>query len=425
MTDQQGGRATGRAPFDAIAADLQRLRIESGDVSYAEIATRIARRREADGASPASARIARSTVYDVFRPGRRRIKADLVGEIVTALGGDEDAAARWRRRCLDARADASSVATEADPRVAPAPTSDPDAATGTRQGREPDGGRSTGGMAGPVGDPVSAEPASHPRDPSSGAFPDSGRDDGLSAGARDATAWRSAGDDVGTRWRPSVQNRSVAVPSKGEQPGGGPGEGPSVATLRTSLMVAIMVGSVFLNLFGTTVHQALSLPLFLDMIGTATTAFVLGPWYGVVVGLATNALGAIVTSPETVVFGLVNATGAVLWGYGMRGFARTIPRFILLNVLVALACTLVAVPLNGFLYDGDGSGHATDAYVATLRAAQGMWLALFSVNFLASLADKMLAGFLALGLARLLTPLKLRDGDVLPLLQPRRGRRDA
>ena len=59
MTDQQGGRATGRAPFDAIAADLQRLRIESGDVSYAEIATRIARRREADGASPASATPAR------------------------------------------------------------------------------------------------------------------------------------------------------------------------------------------------------------------------------------------------------------------------------------------------------------------------------------------------------------------------------
>lgn len=361
MTDEMSGSARRSAPFDEIAADLQRLRIESGDVSYAEIATRIADRREADGMSPAGARIARSTVYDVFRPGRRRINADLVAEIVVALGADEQEAAAWRRRCIAARVAAADASAESER-----------SASHVRDATEARDGH---------GEPVTSPSAVIPH----------------------ARAGDGEHDDP-------------------DLPRAGGADGPSVATLRLGVIVALMVGSVFLNLFGTAVHGALDLPVFLDMIGTATTAFVLGPWYGVVVGVVTNALGAIVTSPETVLFGLVNATGAVLWGYGMRTFARTVPRFILLNMLVALACTLVAVPLNGLLYDGDRSGHATDAYITALRTAQGMWLALFSVNFLASLVDKMIAGFVALGLARLVTPLQLSGRTISPLLLPRRGR---
>ena len=106
------------------------------------------------------------------------------------------------------------------------------------------------------------------------------------------------------------------------------------------------MGSVGLNLFGTAVAGELRLPVYLDMIGTATAAFALGPWYGLAVGVSTNLLAALITSPETMLFGLVNAAGAVLWGYGIRRFAHTIPRFVVLNLVVALVCTLIAAPLN-------------------------------------------------------------------------------
>lgn len=92
-----------RAPYDDIAARLQRLRIDAGGVSYAEIAARITANRVAAGAGAAAARIARSTVYDAFQSGRHRLNADLVAEIVLALGGHEDQAAHWRRECLDVR----------------------------------------------------------------------------------------------------------------------------------------------------------------------------------------------------------------------------------------------------------------------------------------------------------------------------------
>jgi len=113
------------APFDDLADALQELRVDAGRVSYAEIAARITERRVADGDSPAAARVARSTVYDAFQRGRRRLNADLVREIVLALGHDATAGDAWRRRCLDAHRAAlpSRDGTEPDEVAQTAPPS--------------------------------------------------------------------------------------------------------------------------------------------------------------------------------------------------------------------------------------------------------------------------------------------------------------
>lgn len=96
-----------RDSLDAIAEDLQQLRIQAGEVSYAEIVRRIGKSREACGVEPSIARPARTTVYDVFRIGRTRINVSLVGEIVRALGCTESEAAAWEARCLAVRSEAS------------------------------------------------------------------------------------------------------------------------------------------------------------------------------------------------------------------------------------------------------------------------------------------------------------------------------
>ena len=88
-------------PLDQLALDLQELRSRAGDPSYAEIVARIAQQRRAAGA-PASSRPGRTTVYDAFRTGRRRVDRGLVLEIVRALGADEAEVASWSRRCHEA-----------------------------------------------------------------------------------------------------------------------------------------------------------------------------------------------------------------------------------------------------------------------------------------------------------------------------------
>lgn len=300
-------RAAGSTePLDALAEDLQRLRNMAGDVSYAEIAVRIARKREEQGINPAAARVARSSVFDAFRTGRRRINTELVVEIALALGEDDTAAGLWRQRCLDARLTSRTSAATTAPDHPIAPVQAP------------------------------AHPA-----------------------------------------------RALA------------------------LIVVLLIGCVGVNLFGDTIVDKFQLPVWLDMIGTATAAIALGPWHGVLVGVLTNLLGGIQGNPETLPFLPVNVVGALVWGYGYRLFCAngSALRFILLTVAVAISCTLVAVPINVLVFGGV-AGHVSDSVTSTLIATgEGLWVAVFSANVTLSLLDKMIAGGIALLVTRLLPPL--------------------
>lgn len=112
------------ASLDELALALQELRAEAGHPSYAEIALRIARQRESRGVPREEARPGRTTVYDAFRTGRRRIDSELVVEIVRALGGSEDDCVHWAtacRRALQGAQEVRPVVREEEPAATAAP----------------------------------------------------------------------------------------------------------------------------------------------------------------------------------------------------------------------------------------------------------------------------------------------------------------
>ncbi|GAA0492322.1 hypothetical protein GCM10009532_14690 [Microbacterium aurantiacum] len=300
-------------PLGVLVRDLQQLRLDAGAVSYGEIAQRIVARRMSEGASEAASRVARSTVYDAFQPGRRRLNPGLVREIVLALGLDAAQADEWHERCVLTR------------QPAPAPTVTPAA-------------------------------------PALDAHPD---------------------DAAATPPAPLVPPQA----------------------LRRALIAVLLVACLGLNLFGTTLVLRLEIPLFLDTIGTALAAFALGPWYGVAVGVATGLFGMVSSTPETVVFSAVSVVAALLWGYGLRRYARTPLRFLALAVSVAVACSVVAAPLNLALYGG-ASTNASSAFLP-VTTSLGLIASVFAVNLGASLVDKVLTALLALVAARWLAPLQL------------------
>lgn len=284
--------------FDQIAEGLGTLRESAGSPSYAEIALRIARIREERGGPDAHVRPARTTVYDAFRLGRRRLDTALVLDIAQALGADEAELQEWARRCREARR--GDAATPVSPPAPPAPEPEP----------EPEAER--------------------------------------------------------------------ALP-------------PSV---RAALLVCL--GCVGLNLMGRLLVDALPIPLYLDMTGTAVAAVVLGPWWGAGVGLVTNLAGAGISGPASIPFGLVNVVGALAWGYGVRRWrmGATFPRFAALNCLTAVACSLVAVPIVIAL---GGTDHSAETITAQIQhTVESLWLAVASANILTSLADKTISGFIAL-----------------------------
>ncbi len=318
-------------PLGALVRDLQQLRLDAGAVSYGEIAQRIVARRMSEGASEAASRVARSTVYDAFQPGRRRLNPGLVREIVLALGLDAAQADEWHERCVLTR------------QPTPAPTVAP---------------------AAPAPNAHSDDAATTPPAP--------------------------------------------LVPPQ---------------ALRRALIAVLLVACLGLNLFGTTLVLRLEIPLFLDTIGTALAAFALGPWYGVAVGVATGLFGMVSSTPETVVFSAVSVVAALLWGYGLRRYARTPLRFLALAVTVAVACSVVAAPLNLALYGG-ASTNASSAFLP-VTTSLGLIASVFTVNLGASLVDKVLTALLALGAARWLAPLQLTGPPPTPgaaALPPSGGR---
>jgi len=168
---------------------------------------------------------------------------------------------------------------------------------------------------------------------------------------------------------------------------------------RRWIVAALLVACVALNLLGRVLVDVLTLPLYLDMTGTAIAAVGLGPWWGALVGVATNLAGSASSGAASIPFALVNVVGALIWGYGVRslGWGRSIARFFALNVVVALACTLVAAPIIVFAFGGEVSGHGAAAVTETILAAShSLVVAAFSANLLTSLADKLIAGFVAL-----------------------------
>ncbi|KAA9134512.1 hypothetical protein [Microbacterium caowuchunii] len=281
------------ATLDALALELRALR-ESNGVSYREIAARITRRREQDGTPPATARVAHSTVSDVFRLGRARINADLVVEIVLALGVDEEDARGWRERCIRAMSTLRQSPDAAG--IDPAPVS------GTRPLRS------------------------------------------------------SAGT-----------------------------------------ITLVLAGAVLLNATGEFLNPLIGNVLFLDMIGTAIAAILLGPWWAALAGVIFLIVELLKGDVGHALFAVTMVTSGLIWGYGVQRFelGRTLPRFLGLSAVVAVATTLIAVPVTVF-YFGGTAGRGIDGFIAwATTAGADVWAALGASNLTISLVDKILTGAVA------------------------------
>jgi len=182
----------------------------------------------------------------------------------------------------------------------------------------------------------------------------------------------------------------------------------------TNYVIALIPAAVALNIVGNYINDSLRLPTFLDMIGTAVVAITIGPWWGALAGALTNTVNGFISSPISLPFAVVNVVGALVWGYGVRwGMAKNLPLYFVLACLVALACTLMAVPIYVFLFGG-ATGHFSDMMTAAfVGMGQNLITSVFSANIIVSLADKIIASFVALAILEALPPILTSHLDVV------------
>ena len=82
MTQQN---AAPQSPHDTVVLRLQDLRRSAGEPSYAQIARQVAELRVSRGVPEHAALPPRTTVYDAFRLGRRRLDQELVADLTEVL----------------------------------------------------------------------------------------------------------------------------------------------------------------------------------------------------------------------------------------------------------------------------------------------------------------------------------------------------
>lgn len=101
-------RPDGLRAADDLSASLRALREWAGSPSYRDIRSAIVRARVARGI-PESPGL--GTVHGYFKPGHRRLDAELVVDIVRALGVDQTGAIEWRHACavIAGRMSAASI----------------------------------------------------------------------------------------------------------------------------------------------------------------------------------------------------------------------------------------------------------------------------------------------------------------------------
>ena len=136
--------------------------------------------------------------------------------------------------------------------------------------------------------------------------------------------------------------------------------------------VAIMIPlGVAINYVGGLLNSALGGPLYLDSIGTAVVAAVMGPWVGAISGLLFNVVSALMGGNMlSALFGICNIGTGLIVGYMTKWgfFEKWWQVLIVANVLVSFWNAATGSPIASVVYGGVDGSAGTSVSIAALQA---------------------------------------------------------
>ncbi len=156
----------------------------------------------------------------------------------------------------------------------------------------------------------------------------------------------------------------------------------------TLIAILLIPIGVAINFVGAQIVNLLKLPVYLDTMGTALTAMIGGPWVGMATGIFSNLVKGLL-NPVSLAFTPVQmAVGLTIGFLSMAGMFTKVWKVLVSAVIVSLATTIVASPIQVLMFGG-ATGNSSDALVATfLASGQQIWTAVFSTKIINELIDK-------------------------------------
>ncbi len=172
----------------------------------------------------------------------------------------------------------------------------------------------------------------------------------------------------------------------------------------TTMNIVLIPVAVGINYVGKYFASALKLPLWLDSIGTVLAGFLGGPWVGAVSGAINNAIYGITVDPISFWYLLTSlAIGFVAGLAAYTGWTRDLWRAVVLGLFLAVAATVVSVPLNVGLWGGTTGNVWGDAlFTALMAKGWPLWLASTIDEFVVDVPDKLATALIAWGIFKAL-----------------------
>ncbi|MBE6831477.1 MAG: ECF transporter S component [Ruminococcaceae bacterium] len=159
----------------------------------------------------------------------------------------------------------------------------------------------------------------------------------------------------------------------------------------STLALLTMPIAVAVNFVGSQIHHALSLPLFLDTIGTFFVSMLCGPWVGALTGLIGSLVNGI-TNPSGIPFALTSISVGLVAGFLARAkMFDTWWKIVISIALTSLVSTIVSAPIAVLVYGGVTS--STDSLFAATLMASGVniWKAVIGTSLLFTCIDRVIA----------------------------------
>lgn len=150
---------------------------------------------------------------------------------------------------------------------------------------------------------------------------------------------------------------------------------------------------------GRSIDKALSLPLFLDSIGTVLGGLLAGPWVGAISGFVANFINAGTVDPIAAWYSIVSVGIGFAAGIaGYLGWQRRLPGgWIGLWLLIFLVASLISTPINIGLFAGQsGVWFGDGIYAALVKAHFPTWIAAYFDEASIDIVDKLIAVLVAI-----------------------------
>ena len=160
--------------------------------------------------------------------------------------------------------------------------------------------------------------------------------------------------------------------------------------------LAITSGCVVFNLTLAKIAVLLSLPVYLDSVGTIISVALL-PWYlSVAVAIGTSGIGAIVINPDLVAYCGTQLTIVLVAFFCFRaGMFASWKESLLSGILIAISAVIVSAPVTVLLFGGI-TWSETNALTAILLASgKNIWQSVIQGAIFTESIDKPIASLLA------------------------------